>query len=59
MQDERILSFLDEVKTQSIKKKKKSRKIQQKGKELLVDTGFSTDQIEDIFDLIAEEHPEL
>ena len=58
-QDERILSFIEDIKVQSIKKKNKSKKLRQKGKELLNDTGFSEEQIDNIFDLIAEEHPEL
>jgi hypothetical protein len=31
----------------------------QKGKEIMEDAGFSEDQLEDLFDLIAEEHPDL
>lgn len=58
-QDERILSFIDEVKNQSVKKKTKSTKLRQKGKQLLTETGFSNEQIDDLFDLIAEEHPDL
>jgi hypothetical protein len=49
-QDERILSF---------KKRTKSKKLIQKGKETMEDAGFSEDQLEDLFDLIAEEHPDL
>lgn len=58
-QDERIMSFVEELRTQSIKKQTKSKKLRQKGKQLLNESGFSEDQIEDIFDLIAEEHPDL
>ena len=58
-QDERIMSFIYDKNTQSIKKKSKSKKLRLKGKEILSDSGFSNDQIEDIFDLIAEEHPDL
>lgn len=58
-QDERIMSFIEELRTQSIKKQTKSKKLRQKGKQLLNESGFSEDQIEDIFDLIAEEHPDL
>lgn len=58
-QDERIVSFFDEIKDQSLKRKNKSNKLRKSGKELINATGFSDDQIDDIFDLIAEEHPEL
>ena len=58
-QDERIVSFFDDIKDQSVKRKAKSNKIRKAGHDLMSSTGFSTDQIEDLFDLIAEEHPEL
>jgi hypothetical protein len=58
-QDERILSFIDDLKAQSVKKKTKSKKLRAKGNELLSDSGFSNDQLDDLFDLIAEEHPDL
>ena len=58
-QDERILSFIDDLKAQSIKKKTKSKKLRVKGSDLLSDAGFSSEQLDDLFDLIAEEHPDL
>jgi hypothetical protein len=57
--DQRIVSYIDEIKTQSNSKKKLSRKLRDEGIVATKDLGFSEDQIEDIFDLIAEEHPEL
>tara|TARA_B100000900_G_C20576174_1_gene715413 strand:- start:776 stop:1105 length:330 start_codon:yes stop_codon:yes gene_type:complete len=58
-QDERLVSFFDDIKDQSLKKKSKSNKLRATGIDLMNSTGFSDEQIEDIFDLIAEEHPEL
>lgn len=58
-QDERIVSFFDDIKDQSKQRKTKSNKLRAEGRGLMNATGFSADQIEDIFDLIAEEHPEL
>tara|TARA_B100000989_G_scaffold183957_1_gene138439 strand:- start:4249 stop:4575 length:327 start_codon:yes stop_codon:yes gene_type:complete len=58
-QDDRIVSFFDDIKDQSIKRKDKSNRLRKSGQQLLNDTGFSDEQIQDIFDLIAEEHPEL
>lgn len=58
-QDERIVSFFDDIKDQSIERKAKTNKLRKKGKQLMNSTGFSNDQIDDIFDMIAEEHPEL
>ena len=57
--DERILNYIDEVKPQSKRKKAKSKKLRQSGQETMTAHGFSDDQIIDIFDIIAEEHPEL
>lgn len=58
-QDERIVSFFDSIKEQSLERKAKSNKLRRKGKETMSSTGFSNDQIENIFDMIAEEHPDL
>ena len=58
-QDERIVSFFDEIKEQSIKKKTKSNNLRKSGKDLMNSSGLSSEQIDNIFDLIAEEHPDL
>lgn len=58
-QDERIVNFFDDIKEQSQKRKNKSNQLRKSGKQMMNATGFSNEQIEDIFDLIAEEHPEL
>jgi len=58
-EDERILSFIDDLRSQSISKRDKSRKLKMAGKRLHDDAGFSDEQITDLFDLIAEEHPDL
>ena len=58
-QDERLVSFFDDIKDQSIDRKNKSNKLRKKGIQKMNETGFSNDQIEDIFDLIAEEYPKL
>lgn len=58
-QDERIVSYFDEVKEQSKERKTKSNKLRKSGQKLMSSSGFSQDQIEDIFDMIAQEHPEL
>jgi len=58
-EDERITSFIDDLRSQSLKKRQKSRKLKMDGKTLHDDAGFSEEQITDLFDLIAEEHPDL
>jgi hypothetical protein len=57
--DERIVNYVDDVKSQSQEKKRKSRKLRAKGKTAVEDLGLSEQQLVDIFDIIAEEHPEL
>jgi len=58
-EDERIVSFIDEVKKQAKNKKSKSFRLRQNGKQLLHDMALNDGEIENIFDLISEEHPEL
>jgi uncharacterized protein YjiS (DUF1127 family) len=57
--DARIQDYIDEISTHSKLKKKRSRKLRQTGQEQLADMGLSDQQVENIFDLIAEEFPEL
>ena len=57
--DERICSFIDDIKPQSKTKKQKSKKLIQQGQESLENFGFSEKEISNIFDIIEEEHPDL
>ena len=57
--DERIQSYIDEIKPQGKQKKAKSKKLRDKGKQKMEDFGLNDGEIENIFDLIEEEHPEL
>jgi len=57
--DERIQSFVDEHKPQSKKHKRKVKDGRSSGQKALAEHGFSEAQIDDLYDLIAEEHPEL
>jgi len=57
--DERLFHFINENSGQSKTKIKKINKLKQKGKELMRDLAFDDTEIENIFDLIAEEHPDL
>ena len=57
--DERIMSYLDDVRPISQKHKKKSKQLRDKGQATLKDFGLSDGEVENIFDLIEEEHPEL
>ncbi len=57
--DERIVEYIDDVKTQSKTRKAKTKRLRDQGKQVAADAGFSEQQLVDLFDIIAEEHPEL
>jgi len=57
--DERIESYIDEISTQSKDRKSKSQKLRAQGTQAVKDFGFTDGEIENIFDLIEEEHPDL
>ena len=57
--DDRLFDFISENSGQSKSKINKIRKLKVKGKELIKDLAFDDTEIENIFDLIAEEHPDL
>jgi hypothetical protein len=57
--DERIQSYMEEISTHSKKKKNSSRKLRTAGKKAKESLGLSSNDVEDLFDMIAEEHPDL
>lgn len=57
--DADFLKFIDRIKTQSIKRKTKSRRTRQKGVQTVKDLGLNEGEIENIFDILAQEHPDL
>ncbi len=58
--DERIQEFIDDVKKQSLKKKAQSKRLRAQGQQQVQDLALGDENlIEDLFDLIAEEHPDL
>tara|TARA_Y100001963_G_scaffold138405_1_gene203116 strand:+ start:1263 stop:1583 length:321 start_codon:yes stop_codon:yes gene_type:complete len=57
--DERIVEYIDDVKDQSKIRKAQTKKLRARGKEIIKQAGFSEQQLVDIFDIIAEEHPDL
>tara|TARA_R110000824_G_C14697627_1_gene622279 strand:- start:3 stop:335 length:333 start_codon:yes stop_codon:yes gene_type:complete len=58
-EDARIQDYLDEVGGLSIKKKRQVKKLRTEGQQKLSDFALNDGEVENIFDLIAEEHPEL
>ena len=58
-EDDRILSYIDEVKPQSKARKAKTSALRNTGSQKVRDLGLSEQQLVDIFDVIAKEHPDL
>tara|TARA_R100001463_G_C3388541_1_gene206556 strand:- start:172 stop:498 length:327 start_codon:yes stop_codon:yes gene_type:complete len=57
--DDRIYDFISDHSELSKKRKLKSRKLRESGKQTVADFGLGENEIDNIFDLIAEEFPEL
>lgn len=57
--DERIRSYVVENGDLSKEKKQRNTKARTAGQVLVHNLGLSEEQVEDIFDLISEEHPNL
>ena len=57
--DDRIHSFIEDMSDVSVKKKRKSKKLRELGKEKVENFGLNNTEVENIFDIIAEVFPEL
>ncbi|MAG25516.1 hypothetical protein CMI47_08040 [Candidatus Pacearchaeota archaeon] len=57
--DERIQSYIDEVKNVGKIRRQKSQILKKGGKQQLEDFALSVGEVENIFDLLEEEFPEL
>ncbi len=57
--DDRLFEFISENSGQSRPKTAKINKLREKGKELMHDLAFDDTEIENIFDLIEQEYPDL
>tara|TARA_R100000657_G_C4620212_1_gene70738 strand:+ start:386 stop:703 length:318 start_codon:yes stop_codon:yes gene_type:complete len=57
--DDRLYSYIAEHSGQSKKKTQKITKLKKEGKQLVKELGLDESEISNIFDLIAEEHPDL
>jgi|TARA_Y100000593_G_C4227792_1_gene295355 predicted DNA-binding protein len=58
-ENEALLAFINEIKPQSKAKKAKTKKLRQKGKQNLVDLALNDGEIENIFDILEQEFPDL
>jgi len=57
--DERIRDYIVDAGDLSKQRKQRNAKLRERGKEITKDLGLSGDQVENIFDLISEEFPNL
>jgi hypothetical protein len=57
--DQDIQNFIDRIKKQSLKRKEKSKRLRQAGAQKVKDFGLNEGEIENIFDIIEEESPDL
>jgi len=57
--DTRIDEYVEELKTQSLKRKSKTRKLKHAGRRNASDLNLRKEEIENIFDILEEEHPDL
>ncbi len=57
--DERIRSYIEDISKTSQKRKSRSRNLRQRGRQQAADLGLTSEDVHDIFDIIAEEHPDL
>ena len=57
--DERLQSYIDEVREMGESRKRKSRTLKKKGDEMVKDLSLTDGEVDNIFDLLAEEFPDL
>ncbi len=57
--DQRIQDYITEISSLSRQRKTKSSKLRSTGENLVKDFGLTDGEIDNIFDLIEEEHPDL
>ena len=57
--DPRICDFIHEKSPLSQKHKLKSKHLRKRGEATMAGLGFDDGEVEDLFDIIAEEHPDL
>ncbi len=57
--DPRIVEYANDISFKSKNKREKTKKLQKIGAQKTRDFGLSDNDVEDIFDLIEEEHPDL
>lgn len=57
--DERVDGYIQEISSLSQQRKKKTQKLRTRGEQVVKDFGLNEGEIENIFDLIEQEYPDL
>jgi len=57
--DPRIMNYVEEIATRSKVRNNKAQRLKEKGEILYNDLGFSDDEMDDLFDAIESEFPDL
>ena len=57
--DDRLFSYMSDTTTLSKKRVAKANALRETGKQTVSDVGLAPNEIENLFDLIEEEHPDL
>lgn len=57
--DPRIMNYVEEIATRSKRRKEKAEQLIKKGKENYNELGFSDEEMEDLFDVLESEFPDL
>ena len=57
--DERIREYVEQHGTISKKRNSKRKQLRDAGNQVSIDLGLSEEDVDDLFDIIAREHPEL
>ena len=58
-ENEALLAFVEQVKPQSKRKKAKTQRLKKKGQQTLADLALNDGEIENIFDILEQEFPDL
>ncbi len=58
-EDPRLIEYVNDISFKSKEKRAKSEKLQKIGAQKMRDFGLSDGDVEDIFDMIEQEHPDL
>jgi hypothetical protein len=58
-EDPRLMNYVEEIATRSKTRRKRAEKLEERGIQTYNELGFSDDEVENIFDLLESEFPDL